>query len=250
MNSLHSGANREPEMIVIPSGSYLMGCDTGPENEAPAHRVSVDEFAIARFATTNRLYQFFIEATGYEQPAHRNLRFNHHDEPTGRKDVRFDHPDQPATCVSWFDASAYCGWLSQETGKHYRLPTEAEWERAARGGLEGMQYTWGDEPPQQQPNYSELWLNGPERIGRRPPNAFGLSDISENVHEWCSDWYDERYYHDSPAHNPKGPSTGTRRSSRGGSWRHQIKIARVSARSSIPPDFKYNDYGFRCAMTL
>jgi formylglycine-generating enzyme required for sulfatase activity len=250
MNSLDSGANIEPEMIVIPSGAYLMGSDTGPENEAPAHRVSVDEFAIARFATTNRLYQFFIEATGYKQPAHRNLRFNHHDQPPGRKDLRFDHPDQPVTCVSWFEATAYCEWLSRESGKHYRLPTEAEWERAARGGLEGMQYTWGDEAPQQQPNYLELWLNGPERIGRRPPNGFGLYDISENVHEWCSDWYDAGYYRGSPGHNPKGPGAGTRRSSRGGSWRHQIKIARVSARSSIPPEFKYNDYGFRCAMTL
>lgn len=250
MNPPLRGSTIEPEMILIPAGAYLMGCDIGPKNEAPAHRIFVDEFAIARFATTNRLYQLFIEDTGYQPAGRKDPGFKHHDELPGRKVPRFDHPDQPVTCVSWLDASAYCEWLSQKTGKHYRLPTEAEWERAARGGLEGMQYTWGDDAPQQQPNYSELWLNGPERIGRRAPNGFGLFDISENVHEWCSDWYDERYYRGSPSRNPQGPGAGTRRSSRGGSWRHQIKIARVSARSSIPPDFKYNDYGFRCAMTL
>lgn len=224
----------EAEMIVVPAGEFLMGCEAGAENERPVHRVFVDEFAIGRFAVTNRLFQFFIEDAGYQAPP-------------GWNDPRFNHPDQPVTSVSWFDATAYCEWLSEKTGKLYRLPTEAERERAARGGLEAKLYTWGDEAPQLQPNYSELWLNGPERVGQRLPNGFGLHDISENVHEWCSDWYDAHYYLDSPARNPQGPTTGTRRASRGGSWRHQIKITRVAARSSIPPEFKYSDYGFRLA---
>ncbi len=228
--------NIEPEMIAVPAGEFLMGCDTGAENERPAHRVFVDKFAIGRFALTNQLYQIFIENTG-------------HQAPQGWNDPRFSDPDQPVTSVSWFDATAYCTWLSEKTGKRYRLPTEAEWERAARGGLEGKLYTWGDEPPQLQPNYSELWSGGPERVGQRTPNGFGLHDISENVHEWCSDWFDEHYYLVSPEHNPRGPTTGTRRSSRGGSWRHQIKITRVAARSSIPPEFTYSDYGFRVAMS-
>jgi len=227
----------ESEMVVIPAGEFLMGCDTGARNEQPVHRAFVSEFAISRFAVTNRLYRPFIEDTA-RQP------------PPGWDDPQFNHPDQPVTSVNWFDAAAYCEWLSGKTGKRYRLPTEAEWERAARGGLEGKLYTWGDEPPQHQPNYSELWLNGPERVGKRPPNGFGLYDISENVHEWCLDWFDEHYYLNSPSQNPGGPVTGTRRASRGGSWRHQIKIARVAARSSIPPEFKYSDYGIRCAMTL
>jgi formylglycine-generating enzyme required for sulfatase activity len=226
----------EPEMVVIPAGEFLMGCDTGGENECPVHRVFVDAFAIGRFAITNCLYKPFIEDK-YQEP------------PQGWNDPRFNHPDQPVTSVSWFDAVAYCEWLSEETDKSYRLPTEAEWEWAARGGLEGKLYTWGDEAPQHQPNYRELWLNGPERVGRRQPNGLGLYDISENVHEWCSDWFDEQYYSYSPSRNPQGPVIGTRRSSRGGSWRHQIKITRVAARSSIPPQFKYSDYGFRCAMT-
>jgi len=224
-------------MITIPAGEFLMGCESGAANERPVHRVLVDEFAIGRFAVTNRLYRLFIESSDHEAPS-------------GWSHLRFNHPDQPVTSVSWSDAAAYCEWLSKKAGKLYRLPTEAEWERAARGGLEGKLYTWGDEAPQLQPNYKELWLNGPERVGQRPPNGFGLYDISENVHEWCSDWYDEHYYANSPASNPKGPQFGTRRASRGGSWRHQIKITRVAARSSIPPNFKYSDYGFRCAMSL
>jgi formylglycine-generating enzyme required for sulfatase activity len=224
----------EPEMILIPGGEFSMGCDAGANDERPVHRVFVDQFLIGCFAVTNKLYQSFIEDTGREPPSSWN-------------DSRFNHPEQPVTGVSWFDANAYCQWLSEKARNLYRLPTEAEWERVARGGLEGRLYTWGDEAPQLQPNYSELWLNGPERVGRRPANGFGLHDISENVHEWCSDWYDNSYYLDSPARNPQGPAAGTRKASRGGSWRHQIKITRVAARSSIPPEFKYSDYGFRVA---
>jgi sulfatase modifying factor 1 len=227
----------ESEMVVIPAGEFLMGCDTGANNERPVHRVFVDEFAIGCFAVTNDLYRSFIEGTCYQIPS-------------GWSDVQFNHPAQPVTSVSWFDAVAYTEWLSEKSGRLYRLPTEAEWERAARGGLEGKLYTWGDEAPHLQRNYADLWLNGPERVGRRPPNGFGLYDISENVHEWCSDWYDERYYAGSPLENPQGPLVGTRRVSRGGSWRHQIRITRVAARSSLPPGFKYSDYGFRCAMSI
>jgi sulfatase modifying factor 1 len=227
----------EPEMVTIPEGDFLMGCDAGAANERPAHRVWLARFAIARFALTNRLYGIFLDETLNQAPA-------------GWGDGRFNHPDQPVTSVSWFDAARYCAWLAARTGKAYRLPTEAEWERAARGGTQGKLYTWGDEPPTCQPGYSRLWLSGPERVGGRPPNGFGLYDISENVHEWCADWYDERYYQRSPSRDPRGAASGKRRSSRGGSWRHQIKITRVAARSSIPPEFRYSDYGFRCAMSL
>ena len=230
-------ADFEPEMIDIPAGDFLMGCDRGADNERPSHRVWADRFALARTAVTNRLYQLFVRDSGRADPA-------------SFADGQFNHPDQPVTSVNWFDAAAYCAWLAERTGKPYRLPTEAEWERAARGGLEGKLYTWGDEPPQDRPHYFTAWLNGPARVGQRPPNGFGLCDISENVHEWCADWYDPQYYRDSPDRNPQGPQAGTRKASRGGSWRHQIKITRVAARSSIPPEFRYSDYGFRCALTL
>jgi formylglycine-generating enzyme len=237
VTAISTQAGFEPDMVAIPEGDFLMGCDKGAANERPVHRVWIDRFALAKLAVTNRLYRIFVDDSL-------------HASPPGWDDRGLNHPDQPVTGVSWFDATRYCAWLSARTGKAYRLPTEAEWERAARGGVESKLYTWGDEAPQEQPRYREMWLTGPERAGQRPPNGFGLFDISENVHEWCADWYDGLYYQCSPARNPQGPASGKRRSSRGGSWRHQIKITRVAARSSIPPDFKYSDYGFRCAMTL
>jgi len=227
----------EPETVLIPEGSFAMGCETGARGEQPVHRVWLSAFAIGCYAVTNRLYSYFLDATSQTAPP-------------GWNDAQFNRSDQPVTSVSWFDSVGYCAWLAAATGKPYRLPTEAEWERAARGGLEGKLYTWGDDPPQDQPSYFELWQSGPERVGGRPPNGFGLYDISENVHEWCSDWYDGDYYKYSPEHNPKGPPSGLRRSSRGGSWRHQIKITRVAARSSIPPEFRYSDYGFRVVTSL
>ena len=224
-------------MVVVPAREFLMGCERGAEDEKPVHRVFVDQFAIGKFAVTNSLYRFFVAETA-------------HQVPQGWNNPDFNHPDQPVTSISWFDAVTFCEWLSKRTGKPYCLPTEAQWECAARGGLEGRLYTWGDEAPQEQPDYSRLWLTGPERVGQRPPNGFGLHDISENVHEWCADWYAQNYYAVSQGVNPRGPETGSRRASRGGSWRHQIKITRVAARSSIPPQFQYSDYGFRCALSL
>lgn len=227
----------EPETIAIPPGEFLMGCEAGTSCERPAHRVWVDAFRIGKFAVTNSLYRLFVDDANHLFPA-------------GWTDARFSHPDQPVTSVSWYDAVAFCDWLTELTGNRYRLPTEAEWERAARGGIEGRIYTWGDDPPEQQPHYAELWQSAPERVGQRPLVGFGLSDISENVHEWCLDWFDPDYYARSPLKNPQGPASGTRRASRGGSWRHHIKIARVAARSSIPPEYRYSDYGFRVAMTI
>jgi formylglycine-generating enzyme required for sulfatase activity len=149
--------------------------------------------------------------------------------------------------VSWFEAVSYCEWLASVSGHPYRLPSEAEWEYAARGGLENRLFPWGDEAPQSRPRYAELWHKGPESVGRSLPNSFGLYEMCENVHEWCSDWFDPGYYAQSPDRDPRGPGTGTRKASRGGSWRHHIKISRCAARSSIPPEFQYADYGFRLA---
>ncbi|HVH71649.1 MAG TPA: SUMF1/EgtB/PvdO family nonheme iron enzyme, partial [Candidatus Dormibacteraeota bacterium] len=121
------------------------------------------------------------------------------------------------------------------------------WECAARGGLRGSLYPWGDSPPEALPDYASRWKSGPEPVGLYVPNAYGLCNMGDNVHEWCSDWYDANYYQHSPERSPQGSPDGTRKASRGGSWRHHIKVSRNAARSSIPPKFQYADYGFRIA---
>jgi formylglycine-generating enzyme required for sulfatase activity len=222
----------EPALIQIPAGWFLMGSNSGQDCERPIHRIWTDAFFLAATQVTNEEYERFLRATSVPPPPF-------------WQDPNFNHPRQPVAGVSWHESIRYCEWLTSQTGRTYRLPAEAEWEHAARGGLEQKQFPWGDEPPQSLPNYATRWQTGPEPVARYAPNGFGLYDIGENVHEWCSDWYDPNYYAASPDRNPRGPEEGKRKASRGGSWRHQIKAARCSARSSIPPEFQYADYGFR-----
>ncbi len=215
-----------------------MGSDSGQDNEKPVHRVWVDEFLLAACQVTNTDYGRFLRGTSILPPQFWS-------------DPAFNHPEQPVVAVSWHEAIRYCEWLSACSGREFRLPTEAEWERAARGGRESALFPWGETPPQSLPCYAERcagnWETGPEPVGRFDPNAYGLYNMCDNVHEWCSDWYAPDYYGVSLERNPRGPKTGERRASRGGSWRHYIKISRCAARSSIPPEFKYADYGFRVA---
>ncbi len=227
-----------PAMVLIPQGEFLMGRENGMDNERPVHRVFLDAFMIGRFPLINREFRSFVEETGAS-------------EPPFWSEESFSHEDKPVVGISWHDAVAYCDWLSRIAAKRFRLPTEAEWERAARGNLEEMLYPWGNEHPSERPFRGyDPETGGPERVGQSEPNGFGLFDMAEGVHEWCSDFYDPHYYHRSPEKNPKGPSSGKRRASRGGSWRHRIKFSRCAARSSLDPSFSYADYGFRVAMTL
>jgi len=212
-----------------------MGCETGQEEERPVHRVWADAFEMAIFQVRNRDFAVFLEVTGHPAPPQ-------WDEPN------FNHPDQPAVAVNWIEAAKYCEWLSQVSGRHYRLPSEAEWERAARGGAEGLLYPWGNDPPQSRAAYRRRWggdVKGPLLVGEDAPNPFGIYDLCENVHEWCGDWFGRDYYSRAPQRNPRGPSSGERRASRGGAWRHHVKVSRCAARSSIPPMLQYADYGFR-----
>jgi sulfatase modifying factor 1 len=213
------------DLVLIPGGEFLMGQNDGRDEERPVHRVTVAPFRLYRYQVTNADFAQF-------------------------RPIPFDCPTHPVTSVNWFDAVEFCEWLALRWSIPVRLPTEAEWEFAARGGLAQKLYPWGDDPVTSRRDYATRWTNGPEPVGTSEPNAFGLFDMCENVHEWCSDWYDPRYYDDSPADNPQGPATGVRRASRGGAWRHHIKIARCAARSSIPPEFRYADYGFRIAAPL
>jgi formylglycine-generating enzyme len=226
----------EPVMVRVPEGWFDMGCATGRDDEKPVHRVWVDGFELGAYQVTNAEYGCFLAATDGATPACWTV-------------ANFNDPKMPVVAVSWHEATSYCEWLSGATGKSYRLPTEAEWERAARGGAEGFLYPWGDALPEMVPGYNKRWKLGPEPVGLYAPNAYGLFNAGDNVHEWCADWYDDSYYARSSERNPKGPPCGTRRASRGGSWRHHIKVTRTAARSSIPPEFQYADYGFRMART-
>jgi len=214
------------DMVDIPAGWFWMGWEDGHPDERPHHRVWTDAFAIGRTPVTNREYGRFLDATSSAPPP-------------WWSDPRFNDPDQPVVGVSWADAATYCDWQSLATGLAYRLPTEAEWEKAARGGLQRARFPWGDERPAR-PSFDR-----PPLVIETPANAFGLHALSGVCHEWCLDWQDGGYYARSPERNPAGPETGTRKVSRGGAWRHQDPWSAVAHRSSLPPGLRYSDYGFR-----
>jgi sulfatase modifying factor 1 len=216
----------------IPEGWFLMGGDEGPDEERPVHRVWVDAFELAVHPVTREQYDAFLETTGHEKPRDWS--------PASTA------LDLPIVGVSWSDGQAYCDWRAAD-GEPVRLPTEAEWERAARGGQEGQRYPWGNVIPDWIPDGGRGPLAGPWPVTLGEPNGFGLRGIAANIHEWCADWYAPDYYAIAPERNPAGPPNGTRRASRGGSWRHAVTISRCAARSRIDPSFRYADYGFRVA---
>jgi len=207
-----------------------MGSDAGRPDERPVHAVEVRGFRLGRTPVTHRQYEPFLRRGGAPRPPWWD-------------DPAFSDPEQPVVGITWYDAAAYADWLSAVAGGPWRLPTEAEWERAARGGLDAAPTPWGAELPAREVPAGPI--EGPWRAGRGTPNGFGLFDMGTIVHEWCLDWYRDDYYAGSPERDPRGPEGGERRASRGGSWRHRIRWSPPAARSSLPPAFRYADYGFR-----
>jgi formylglycine-generating enzyme required for sulfatase activity len=214
---------------AIPAGSFSMGSNEGQEDEAPVHIVHIDAFEMAIYPVTREEYDVFVCATG-------------HTAPRDWLSSQLQQPDYPVVGVSWHDAEAYCRWRGDA-----RLPTEAEWERAARGGREGERYPWGDALPAWLPDGGRGPLQSPWPVSLGAPNSYGLFGIAANVHEWCADWHARDYYASSSTENPAGPAGGARRASRGGSWRHAVTISRSAARSRLDPSLRYTDYGFRLA---
>jgi iron(II)-dependent oxidoreductase len=209
------------DFVEVAAGEFLMGDAAGPPCARPVHRVHVDAFLIAVTPVTNAEWARFVAVSGAPPPA-----FWGHD--------GYDDPEQPVVGVSWDEARAFAAWAGA------RLPTEAEWEKAARGGVSGGRLPWPDAAP-------ALRFGRPPRVRGTPPNPLGLYDLSGVCHEWCADWYDDDYYGRSPAVNPQGPPAGTRRVSRGGAWRHADPWSAVGHRSSLPPGLRYSDYGVRLA---
>ena len=211
-----------------------MGSDAGHDDERPVHEVELDAFDCAIYPVTEEDYAEFLAATGNALPR---------DWPcVGRPALPCRH--LPVTGVSWLDATAFCEWRTA-AGDPMRLPTEAEWEYAARGGLEGTLYSWGNDIPTWLPDGGRGPLDGPWPVTCGEPNGFGIYGIGANIHEWCADWHAADYYAHSPRRNPAGPPSGTRRASRGGAWRHAMTLSRCAQRSKIDPAFRYTDYGFR-----
>jgi len=234
-----------PKMVWIKAGSFQMGSEKGLDREKPVHRVSIDRFAMGQTEVTFNEYDKYAQSMSKSKPD---------DEGWGRG-------NRPVINVSWYDAVAYAKWLSQQTGYIYRLPTEAEWEYAARAGTE-TEYWWGDTASHEYMNYSgDTWgglAKGKDRwkytapVGSFEANPFNIYDTAGNVWEWVSDIYSSDYYSSSPRSNPKGPGgdgTGRNRVLRGGSWFNLALYARAAIRYDDTPDYRNSELGFRLVRT-
>ena len=226
-------------MVLVPAGEFWMGLPEGAglDDEQPRHKVYLDAYYIDKFEVTAERYAKFMQATGWEKPAHWNM-------------VKLpDHADRPVIGVSWSEADAYC----RINGR--RLPTEAEWEKAARGTNE-RKYPWGDSRPHPtlalfgqgtQFSYDVLKPVGSHPTGQGP---YGVFDLAGNVSEWVQDWYDGEYYRDSPERNPQGPMGGQFKMARGGSWSDlPVYLLSASRTSKIPSTTRNAFIGFRCAQS-
>ncbi|BCA54495.1 conserved exported protein of unknown function [Nitrospira sp. KM1] len=234
-------------MVLIPAGPFMMGSNDGLPNERPEHRVTLDSYYIDQYEVTLSLYRKFLESGKHDSPS------------TWDDEAATTVGDRPAIGMKWSDAAAYCQWVEK------RLPTEAEWEKAARG-TDGRRFPWGHmQPFVDIANYNRgLWVSeavtlvpvtaglegmsvrhGLKEGGKSP---FGLTHMAGNASEWVSDWYDREYYQKAPESNPRGPENGEKRVLRGGSWSDLPAALRVTARFSAEPEFEDRTIGFRCAM--
>jgi len=279
------------QMIYLPGGTFLMGTDDQEgfpqDGEGPVRSVTIDPFYIDPCAVSNAEFAAFVEATGYRTEAERfgwsfvfhlfvseqtaaqvqqvaqrtpwwwNVEGADWAHPEGPDSSIADRLDHPVIHISWNDAQAYCSWAGK------RLPTEAEWEYAARGGLEQKRYPWGDLLKPGSEHLCNIWQGkfpdknnqsdgyaGTAPVRSFPPNGYGLYNVSGNVWEWCADWFNPTWHVKASPVNPKGPAQGTSRVMRGGSYlchKSYCNRYRVAARSSNTPDSSSGNMGFRCA---
>jgi len=218
-----------PDMVYVPAGEFIMGSDEGESDEQPVHTVHLDAFYIDETEVTNAQYRACVEAGACDAPSDTTYYDN------------ADYAQHPVVFVSWNDADVYCKWADK------RLPTEAEWEKAARG-TDGRMYPWGEGLDCDHAQYSECDGQAVP-VGSKPKGAspYGALDMAGNVWEWVADWYDESYYSHSPSHNPQGPDLGEYRVLRGGSWDNVPYNVQSAPRDRRSPDSWVDGRGFRCA---
>ncbi len=212
-------------LVYVEGGTFQMGDRKGEPMESFVHPVSVNSFYIGKYEVTQREWR---EIMGSNPSAFNNCA------------------ECPVEKVSYDEATVFLKRLSEKTGKHYRLPTEAEWEYAARGGNKSMAYPYAGGNSTGSIGWFDKNANkSTHAVGKKQPNELGIYDMSGNIYEWCSDWFKERYYKSSPRDNPKGPPSGDARVIRGGSWKFNVKELKVTNRKFVRPSSKYNDVGFR-----
>lgn len=220
-------------MVFVQGGSFNMGNDAAFDDEKPIHKVSLDSYYIGKYPVTVGQYRLFCDETDYTMP----------DAP----DWGWQE-DHPMVNVSYYDAWAYCDWLSRKYGGEWNLPTEAEWEYAARGGKESKGYKFsGTNDPQEAGWFKANSEGRTHAVGSKAANELGIFDMSGNTYEWCRDWYAEDYYYSSPEMNPRGPAKGVERILRSGGWAKSPVFCRVSHRCTGIPSNRFSAGGFRVA---
>jgi formylglycine-generating enzyme required for sulfatase activity len=243
-------------MVLIPGGTFSMGSENGESDEKPVHQVTLSDFYLGKYEVTVAEFRVFINDTGYKTDAEKggNSQVYENGKWTDKAGLNWRNDaegktaqdNHPVIHVSWNDANAYCDWLSKKSGKNYRLPTEAEWEYGARGGVQSKGYKYaGSNNIGDVGWYSSNSGNKTHAVGDKIPNELGLYDMTGNVWEWCSDWKGE--YSTSSKTNPTGSYSGSDRIVRGGSWFSFPQYCRVTYRDFNPPDFRYYLLGFRLA---
>ncbi|MGC4099367.1 MAG: formylglycine-generating enzyme family protein [Nitrospira sp.] len=226
------------EMVTIPAGPFVRGTESGGFDEQPQRTIHLDAFSIDRYEVTNHQYQQFVLATGHRKPG-LPARY-------AKSGGRMKGVNQPVVYVSWDDATEYCRWIGK------RLPTEAEWEKAMRGG-DGRLWPWGNKEQANGANWARVQdgyeVSAPIGSFLDDKSPYGVMDGAGNVMEWVDDWYAETYYKASPEQNPPSPEYGTYRVLRGGSYTTTGGDVRITSRSKMMPDFRDESIGFRCAIS-
>jgi sulfatase modifying factor 1 len=221
----------DTSMVLIPAGEFVMGKNAANQTDwQPEHKVYVNAFYMDKYEVTNRQYYEFCTKENYPLPEFWGI---------AQFKSGLDFPDYPVVGVSCFDAQKYASWAGK------RLPTEAEWEYASRGGLTNKNFPWGDQADSTKVNFSKKY-KGIIKVGTFAPNEYGLYDLAGNVWEWTSDNYGHDYYQNSPENNPKGPDNGRFKVIRGGSWHSGVMCVQTYYRNGLSPSWVDFAVGFRC----